>query len=1318
MRTLHSSQFVWRSLALAGLIAGAIPSESAIAACTPINPTNGATVTCSGAANPLAPSYASGADNLTINVQLGGSVGVLLGLGGTAMSLTGNGTTLNNSGTIDPSLLGLLSLLSSGAVIGNPNLGASIPGSTVSVTNQSTGTLRGTTGLLGLNLPDLTGMALAVRNGAGGTSTIGNAGTVGSSALLGVSLLAADAPVVAAYGKAQISFTNTGFITGRTAFEASAAGNSFVNASTISGSVSLGTNSTNTFVAVSGSSVNKGGSLGGNPLGVLGINMVFAPTGQVDGGAGGNNTLVLQNAVAGPGSGTGGPLTAAPASTYVNFQHLIVNSGTWNLQGALVSGDALLNGGLVNFDNDANFGSAQITADGGAIAAVTSGQTLNKAITVNAGGLTASGSNNFTIAGVLSGAGAVGKNGAGTLTLAAADAYAGGTAIDAGTIALGASGSLPAVGLVSLNGPGAVLDISGAGANQTIGALAGDAGSTLALGARTLTLGDDTNTTFLGTIGGTGGLVKQGTGVFTVGGANMFTGGVAINAGALAIGPGGSLAASSAIALNGAASVFDVSGASADPTIGALSGVAGSQVMLGAHTLTLGNAANQIFAGSISGVGGSLVKQGAGTLTLSGTSNYSGTTNINAGKVLAAGSDALGTGAVAVSGGTLAGSAILSNSVALSAGSVVPGDGVAVNQTLAVASYTQTAGTLVINADGASAQNAKLAVQGTAELGGTLQIHFATAPTPGQVYSVISAGALNGTFANITSSSLPAGFVLVPIYSAAGVQIRVVGPATHFGVAAPANATAGTAFAFTVTAFDQAGNMVTGYAGTVHFSSSDGSTVLPADAVLINGVGTFNATLKTAGTQTLSATDTATSSITGAANISVAAAAATHFGVSAPASASAGSALTFTVTALDAYGNTATTYAGTAHFTSSDAAAVLPANAALSNGVGSFNATLKTAGSQTLTATDTATSSITGTSAAINVAAGAATHFSVSAPANATAGTAFGFTVVALDASGNTVTSYAGSVHFSSSDSQTVLPADATLSNGTGTFSATLKTAGSQTLTAADAATPSITGTASINVAAGAATHLRVSAPVSVSSATAFTFTVTALDANDNTATSYAGSVHFATSDGSATLPADTALSNGAGTFSATLQTVGSQTLTATDTATTSITGSATIAVAEAATSMTLTASPNPAGAGQTVTLTATVSSIAPAGASVPASSAARAIAAAMPAATPTGSVQFFDGATSLGSAALDGNGVAVMTLTSPTPGSHALSAVYAGTSGFASASAQLTLVVNTPPVAAPALSMWMLVLLAAALAAAGIFHRSALTTRGWPPGI
>ena len=171
-----------------------------------------------------------------------------------------------------------------------------------------------------------------------------------------------------------------------------------------------------------------------------------------------------------------------------------------------------------------------------------------------------------------------------------------------------------------------------------------------------------------------------------------------------------------------------------------------------------------------------------------------------------------------------------------------------------------------------------------------------------------------------------------------------------------------------MTALDQFNNTVTSYAGTVHFTSSDGQAVLPANSTLTNGTGTFSATLKTAGNQTITATDTVTASITGTSStIAISTGSATHFVVSAPASAAAGSAFSFTVTALDQFNNTATGYAGTVHFTSTDVGAVLPANSTLTNGVGTFSATLNTGGNQTITATDTVNSSITGTSNTILV---------------------------------------------------------------------------------------------------------------------------------------------------------------------------------------------------------------------------------------------------------------------------------------------------------------------------------------------------------------
>src|SRR5262249_24003996 len=181
----------------------------------------------------------------------------------------------------------------------------------------------------------------------------------------------------------------------------------------------------------------------------------------------------------------------------------------------------------------------------------------------------------------------------------------------------------------------------------------------------------------------------------------------------------------------------------------------------------------------------------------------------------------------------------------------------------------------------------------------------------------------------------------------------------------------------------------------------------------------------------------------------------------------------------------------------------------------------------TIPAPDTHTSSPTGTSNTVAVSAAAATHFAVSAPSSATAGSAFTFTVTAEDEFNNTTTGYGGTVHFTSSDGNPSLPADSTLSNGTGSFSASLNTAGHHTLTAANTSTPPNTGTRHLHAALPtSATHFAVSAPPSATAGNAFTFTVTAEDQFNNTATGYGGAVHFTSSDGNPSLPADSTLTN------------------------------------------------------------------------------------------------------------------------------------------------------------------------------------------------
>lgn len=310
---------------------------------------------------------------------------------------------------------------------------------------------------------------------------------------------------------------------------------------------------------------------------------------------------------------------------------------------------------------------------------------------------------------------------------------------------------------------------------------------------------------------------------------------------------------------------------------------------------------------------------------------------------------------------------------------------------------------------------------------------------------------------------------------------------------------------------------------------------------------------------------------------------ATHFSVtSSNAAPVAGTAFTIIITALDASGQIATTYSGTVHFASTDTQAVLPGASMLTNGSGSFSATLKTAGPQTITATDA--NSHSGNSNSITVTAGAANRFSVTGPAAASAGVPFTFTLTAFDAYNNIATGYPGMVHFSSSDAHAVLPPDSTLANGTGTFPVTLKTVANATITATDTATVSLTGGSSpINVVSNAPTHLLVATLGAATARAPISVEIKALDAANNIAAGYSGIVHFSSTDAKAILPADSALANGIGTYSATLETAGNQIITTTDTVTASLTGaSSSIAVSSAA-ALAISSGTPPSGAFGTI---------------------------------------------------------------------------------------------------------------------------------------
>jgi hypothetical protein len=416
------------------------------------------------------------------------------------------------------------------------------------------------------------------------------------------------------------------------------------------------------------------------------------------------------------------------------------------------------------------------------------------------------------------------------------------------------------------------------------------------------------------------------------------------------------------------------------------------------------------------------------------------------------------------------------------------------------------------------------------------------------------------------------------------IQVSAPGVAVRFAVIAESYVASGKAFQIEVFALDADNKLATTYGGTVHFSSTDSAPALPANSTLSGGVGHFSATLTTNGQQTVTVTDVTNASVFGSVQVYVSshryfpfsdnypgpssvphyfppapAAPATSLEVIVPPVVRADVPVTVTVIARTASNQIASGFTGVISFSGGGAGATLPANftfESYDHGVETFKVTLATLGQQTLTATDTAVATIKGSAVTLVNPAPVATHFLIVAPPLAETGQKLTITVTALDSSNHKVQDYAGTVHFRSTDSLAALPTNATLTNGAGRFTVVLNTTGSQTVSATDTNNGSIKGTSTIQVSApGVAVRFVVVAEPVAKNGHAFQLDVFAVDASNKLATSYGGTVKFASSDSLATLPANSTLSGGIGKFSVTLATNGEQIITVTDITTATITG-------------------------------------------------------------------------------------------------------------------------------------------------------------------
>jgi hypothetical protein len=126
-------------------------------------------------------------------------------------------------------------------------------------------------------------------------------------------------------------------------------------------------------------------------------------------------------------------------------------------------------------------------------------------------------------------------------------------------------------------------------------------------------------------------------------------------------------------------------------------------------------------------------------------------------------------------------------------------------------------------------------------------------------------GKLDLAVSNAAASSSASGTVNL-FANISGIQPSP----THFAFAGPPSAISGGTSGFTLSALDFENNIVTGYTGTVHFTSSDGAASLPANITFTaasQGVFAFTASFRSLGSQTITATDTANPSITGTSGV-------------------------------------------------------------------------------------------------------------------------------------------------------------------------------------------------------------------------------------------------------------------------------------------------------------------------------------------------------------------------------------------------------------------------------------------------------------------
>jgi autotransporter-associated beta strand protein len=386
-----------------------------------------------------------------------------------------------------------------------------------------------------------------------------------------------------------------------------------------------------------------------------------------------------------------------------------------------------------------------------------------------------------TFAGVISGTGSFTQAGTSTQTFTGHNTYTGGTTINAGaTLQLGVNNALAPTGPVNIVGTG-ILDMTPAASTlQAIGPLSG--AGTIMLGATQLTINETTNTSYAGTINGSGSLVMAGPQTLTMntGGTTSYTGGTFITGGTLQLGAAQALPLAGNLTVN-SPGTFAMNGF--DQTVGLLSGngniTTGGPVFL---QVLIPAGMSSTYSGVMSGLGALLVGDGAarGTLILTGANTYSGGTDVAVNATLQGNSTSLqgtisnngnlifnqtfsgtysgaltGTGTLTLTGGsnlTLAGTMPTQGNTIVNAGELIIGSGVTLTSPVTV----NSGGALgPVSTGGTGTIMGNVSVSGTTILGlGTLNTTGTYTQSPGSTFDVEVSSSSSGLLANIGTVTL------------------------------------------------------------------------------------------------------------------------------------------------------------------------------------------------------------------------------------------------------------------------------------------------------------------------------------------------------------------------------------------------------------------------------------------------------------------------------------------------------------------------------------------------------------------------------------